>query len=98
MRLTDNDFMAGSSLCLTPLPSMLAIDKDHGDVFNLSCDLTWPQNLSAMWLSCKEPVNVRKYPAMFGGHKHCGSGDIMASVCNTILQDHVTKRSSNIMS
>ena len=36
-------------------------------------------------------------PAKFGGHRHCGSGDIKFLVCHVISQDHVTKGQSSIM-
>ena len=29
--------------------------------------------------------------AKFGGHRHCGSGDIMVLVCQVISQDHMIK-------
>ena len=35
--------------------------------------------------------------AMFNGHKHCGSGDVMILVCSQILQDHVTKGLGNFV-
>ena len=33
----------------------------------------------------------------FGGHRHCGSENIMISVCSVILQDHVIKESCDFM-
>ena len=32
------------------------------------------------------------HSAMFGGHRHCGSGDIMVLVFHVILQEYVIKR------
>ena len=40
-----------------------------------------------MWLNGQEG----NYPAKFGGHRQCGSGDIMVLVCHVISQDHVIK-------
>ena len=37
------------------------------------------------------------YPAKFGCHRDCGSGDLMVLDCHVVLQDHVTKRSSNFI-
>ena len=36
-------------------------------------------------------------PAKFCGHRHCGSGDIMVSVCHVILRDHVIKEKCDFM-
>ena len=40
---------------------------------------------------------VSHQPAKFGGHRHCGSGDIMVLVCHVISQHHVIKRSYDFM-
>ena len=32
------------------------------------------------------------HSAMFGGHRHCGSGEIMVLVFHVILQEYVIKR------
>ena len=40
---------------------------------------------------------MRHHLALFCGHKHCGSGDIMFSVCDMISKDQITKEWSNIM-
>ena len=31
------------------------------------------------------------HTATFGGHKHCGSGDMTFSICHMILQGHMTQ-------
>ena len=36
-------------------------------------------------------MKVSYCPAKFGGHRHSGSGDIMAFVCHVTLQDHMIK-------
>ena len=43
----------------------------------------------------KEPLKVSHHPALFRGHRHCGSGDIMVLDCHVILQDHKNKGSSD---
>ena len=35
----------------------------------------------------------RYCPAKFGGHRHCGIGDIMVLVFHVILEDHIIKAS-----
>ena len=40
---------------------------------------------------------VNHHLVIFGGHGHCGSGDIRVSVCHMIFQDYVTKYLSNFM-
>ena len=37
------------------------------------------------------------HAAKFGGHWHCGSGDIIVLDCHMISQNHVTKRLGNFM-
>ena len=44
-----------------------------------------------IWLYREEPVNVNYHPTNFGGHRYCGSRDIMILVCHMISQDHVIK-------
>ena len=39
-----------------------------------------------MWLYGEEPLKVSHHSAKFGGHMHCGNGDIM------VLVDHVISR------
>ena len=34
-------------------------------------------------------MKVSYHPANFGGHRQCGSGDIMVLVCHVISQDHL---------
>ena len=40
---------------------------------------------------------VRLHPAKIGGHRHCGSKNIVL-VCHAILQDHVFKQLYEFMS
>ena len=35
---------------------------------------------------------VSHSPAKFGGHRHCGSEDMMFLICHAILQDHVSQK------
>ena len=44
-----------------------------------------------MWFYRQEPINIGYHPAKFGGHKHCGSEDVVVLVCHVISQDHVIK-------
>ena len=48
-----------------------------------------------MWLYGQKALKVSHYSGKFGGHKHCGSGDIILLVCHAISQDHTTKGLSN---
>ena len=36
-------------------------------------------------------------PTKFGGHRHCGIGDIVLLFCHVISQDHVFKGSSDLI-
>ena len=45
----------------------------------------WSSNLTG------ESLKVRHHPNRFGGHKHCGIGDIMVVVCYVTLQNHKIK-------
>ena len=38
-----------------------------------------------------ESLKVSSHSAKFGGHRHCGSGDIFILVCRIILQYHLIK-------
>ena len=54
-----------------------------------------------MWLKGHVTVMIeapqgKSITAKYGGHRHCGSGDI-GLACRMILHDHKTKRSSNFM-
>ena len=40
---------------------------------------------------------VSHYPAKFGGHRHCDSGDIIVLVCHVISQEYVIKRSRDLV-
>ena len=44
-----------------------------------------------LWVEPPHSLIVKQQPVKFGGNGHCGSGDIMASVCHVISQNHVTK-------
>ena len=37
------------------------------------------------------------HPAKFGGHWHCGSGDIMVLACHVVSQGHLIKGSYDLM-
>ena len=43
------------------------------------------------------PLMVSHHRTKFGGHRHCGKGDIMVLVCQEILQNHIIKRSCYFM-
>ena len=43
------------------------------------------------------PIKVNYHLAKFGGHKHCGSTDLMFLVCQGILQDHMIKGSCDVL-
>ena len=51
-----------------------------------------------MWLYGGKPLKVSYDPVKYDGHKQCSSGDILVLVSLRILQDHVTKGSSNSVS
>ena len=44
-----------------------------------------------------EGLKVNHHSAKFDGHRHCGSGNIMALVHHVISQDHVIKHSCDYM-
>ena len=44
------------------------------------------------------PMKASYHSAKFGGHQHCGSGDIVVLVCHVILQDHMINGSCDFMS
>ena len=37
------------------------------------------------------------HPVKFGGHRYCGSGDIIVLACHVITQDHMIKQSCDLM-
>ena len=37
------------------------------------------------------PLKISHYPAKFGGHRQCGSRDVIVVVCHVISQDHLVK-------
>ena len=49
-----------------------------------------------MWIYGQELIKVSCHPAMFGGHRHSGSG-VLILVWHTILQDQLFKGSCNFM-
>ena len=50
-----------------------------------------PCDQSAKWLYGLEPLKKSQHPTKFGGHRDCGSGEIMVLVCHMISQDHMIK-------
>ena len=42
-------------------------------------------------------MKVSYHPANFGGHRQCGSRDIMVLVCHVISQDHLINGSSDFV-
>ena len=44
-----------------------------------------------------EPLKVSHHPTMFGGHRHCGNGDITALLFQLISQNHLMKPLSVLM-
>ena len=47
-----------------------------------------------MWLYRQEPITVSHHPAKFGGHRHCGSGDIILLLVEE--QDSTLARLNNV--
>ena len=50
-----------------------------------------------MWLHGLEHLKVCHHPTKCGGHRQCGSEDIVLLVCHKIPQDQVMKRTSGMM-
>ena len=48
--------------------------------FRLSYNFARPRDYRVMWLNALEPLTVSHCPVKFGGHRHCGSRDIMLLV------------------
>ena len=44
-----------------------------------------------------EPLKISQQPAKFGGHRYCGSGDILILVCQVTSQDYVIKETCDFM-
>ena len=42
-------------------------------------------------------VHLSYHPAKFGGHRDCGSKDIMVLLCLVLSQDHAIKASCDFM-
>ena len=79
---------------VTSLLSLVAIGTVAVKIwFRLSRDLTRRRDQRVMWLYGHEPIKVSYNSATFGGHRHCGSGNIMVLVFHVTLQDHVIKES-----
>ena len=55
-------------------------------------DLAKPHDQSIMWIYGLKLIKLSHHPSKYGGHRHCGSGDIMILVFykNTWWKDHVT--------
>lgn len=51
-----------------------------------------------MWLDGLEALTLNHYIATYGDFRFCGSGDIVFVICHVILEDHVTKKSCDLMS
>ena len=59
-------------------------------IFDMTLQNPPDQSFITLWFASH-------HPAKFGGHGHCGSGDIMLLVCQGILQDHIVKPSCDFM-
>ena len=44
-----------------------------------------------MWHYGEEAIHAIYHLPKFGGHRHCGSEDVLILVCHVISQDHVIK-------
>ena len=63
------------------------------NVFNLSCNLTWPRFQSVMWLyGCKSVILVYHF-AMLTVYWSSVSGDITHLICHMTSQNQVIERS-----
>ena len=79
------------------LPDLIAIVILIVNGFSLSRYLERPLDDRVMWLYRHEVSKVSYHPAMFGGHRHCGSGNIMILVCQVISQYNVIKGSCDLI-
>ena len=54
--------------------------------------VTWPRDRCVTWFCIWDPIILSHYPAKFGVHKPCESGDITFFICyvTVILKCHVT--------
>ena len=84
----------GNPTSVTILPSLVTIGTLYWRYisFILSRDFTRPRYQSIIWLSGLEPLKISHHLTKFGGHRHCGSGDIVL-FCHAISQDHGIKQS-----
>ena len=48
-------------------------------------------------LTVLEPFKISHHPTKFHGHRHCGSGDVMALSYHVMSQDHVIRESCDFM-
>ena len=55
------------------------------------CHVTLQNHVIFVLLYDGEPGKVYHHASAFGGHRHCGSEDVMVLVCHVILQDYVTR-------
>ena len=60
-------------------------------------DLARSHNPKTMWLNWYELVKVSYHDVKFADHRQSGSGDIMISVCQATLQDHMIKALCDFM-
>ena len=81
-----------SLLYVTTLPSLVVIGIVTVEIKCFQFAL-WFRKIAKF----KESFKVSQQVAKFGGLRHCGSEAIIVLVCHMILEDHVTKESSNFM-
>ena len=70
--------------------------------FSLPCDPALSRDHHIVRRLCDSvgrgvPLTISPQPAMFGGHRPCGRGDIKFSICHMTSRDHVIRGSSDIM-
>ena len=57
----------------------------------MPCEIAEPRDQIFNWLYGYEPLKVCHHPTTFGGHRHCGGGDVIALACHMISQTHMIK-------
>ena len=84
---------------VTSLPSLVFIGNMLVEIWFLVWHVISQNHLTKRHSNniVQSPLKVSHHSAKFGGHCHCGSGNIMVLVCHVISQNHVAKRCSNIM-